>query len=65
MHHCSWDCESLKCFNDKKFYENVYHVVYNLQKFPNYAIGCPLIVECFLPVLGKGIAMHYFFWDAL
>ena len=51
MHHCSWDMRELKML------QCVSCGVQFLKNIPNYALGCPLIVECFHPVLGVKVLL--------
>ena len=55
MHHCSWDMRELKMLQWQ--WKCVSCGVQFTKIIPNYALGCPLIVECFHPVLGVKVSL--------
>ena len=58
MHHCSWHMRELKMLQWQKIlWKCVSCGVQFTKNIPNYALGCPLIVECFHPVLGVKVSL--------
>ena len=60
MHHCSWDMRELKMLQWQ--WKCVSCGVQFTKNIPNYALGCPLIVECFHPVLGVKVSLCTIFF---